>query len=165
MIKPAKGWPETLFVLAAFIAFCLAVSAAGGWVTAGRVETWYQSLTRPSFTPPDWVFAPVWTTLYVLMAVAAWLVWLRTGWSQGRNLLGLFVLQLILNFAWSVLFFGLQRIDLAFLDLLALWALIAVITVLFWRVERVAGVLLVPYLAWVGFAGVLNGWIWVNNDL
>ena len=105
----------------------------------------------------------MWTLLYVLMGVAAWLVWRRVGWSGARLALGLFILQLVLNAAWSWLFFGLHRPDLAFVDICALWGLILAVTVLFGRVDRVAGALLVPYLAWVGFAAVLNFTLWRLN--
>ena len=105
----------------------------------------------------------MWGALYVMMAVAAWLVWRQGGWSVQRTPLAVFVAQLVLNATWSLLFFGLRRPDLAFAEIALLWCLIAATTVAFWRVSRVAGILLVPYLAWVIYAAALNGAIWRLN--
>lgn len=126
--------------------------------------TWYAQLQKPSFNPPAWVFAPVWTTLYVLMAVAAWLVWRRFGLHGARVALGLYLLQLVLNAAWTWIFFGLKLPGVAFAELVLLWLAVAATLVVFWRVERLAGWLLVPYLAWVSFAGVLNFSLWRMNS-
>ena len=145
------------------IGLCLGVAALGGAVTATSVGSWYQSLQKPSFNPPDWLFAPVWTTLYLLMAVAAWRVWRRAGFTMGRNALLLFVAQLGLNLAWSYLFFGLRRIDLALLEIIILLMAIALNAALFWRIDRWAGALFLPYIAWVAFAAVLNGALWRLN--
>ena len=148
--------------LVAFILVCLAVSGLGGAITATSVGTWYQTLEKPVFNPPAWVFAPVWTTLYVLMAIAGWRVW-RTKSGAGRRALAVFALQLSLNLAWSFLFFGFQQIGLALFDVVALFAAILLTTVLFWRVDRLAGALFLPYLLWVGFATVLNASLWLLN--
>ena len=152
-----------LFGLFVFVALCLLVSAAGGMVTATSVDTWYQALAKPSFNPPDWVFAPVWTTLYFLMGVSGWRIWRRRALRATRGALALFGLQLFLNFAWSVLFFGFQRIDLALIDIVILFVAIVANMILFWRIERLATLLLVPYAAWVVFAIVLNVSIWLLN--
>ena len=152
-----------LFGLCIFVALCLLVSAAGGVVTATSVDTWYQALAKPSFNPPDWVFAPVWTTLYFLMGVSGWRVWRRSASRATRGALALFGLQLFLNFAWSALFFGFQRIDLALIDIVILFVAIVANMILFWRIERLATLLLVPYAAWVVFAIVLNVSIWLLN--
>lgn len=152
-----------LFGLFVFVALCLLVSAAGGMVTATSVDTWYQALAKPSFNPPDWVFAPVWTILYFLMGVSGWRVWRRSASRATRGALALFGLQLFLNFAWSVLFFGFQRIDLALIDIVVLFVAIVANMILFWRIERLATLLLVPYAAWVVFAIVLNVSIWLLN--
>ena len=152
-----------LFGLFVFVALCFLVSAAGGMVTATSVDTWYQALAKPSFNPPDWVFAPVWTTLYLLMGVSGWRVWRRSASRATRGALALFGLQLFLNFAWSVLFFGFQRIDLALIDIVILFVAIVANMILFWRIERLATLLLVPYAAWVVFAIVLNVFIWLLN--
>ncbi len=120
--------------------------------------TWYNSLPKPWFTPPSWFFGPAWTILYVLMAVAAVLVWRskENGRGDRRKALVAFVVQLALNLAWTPLFFGLHRPDLAFVDIVLLWLAIVATIVLFSRVRRAAAWLLAPYLAWVSFALVLN---------
>lgn len=142
--------------LAAWLLVTFAAAALGNWATMSSVGDWYQQLARPGWTPPDWVFAPVWTTLYAMMAVAAWLVWRRAGWPAARWPLGLFFVQLVLNTLWSVLFFGLRQPAWAFAEILVLWLAILATTLAFWRHSRAAGVLLLPYLAWVAFAAVLN---------
>jgi tryptophan-rich sensory protein len=125
---------------------------------------WYDALAKPAWTPPNAVFAPVWTVLYVLMAVAAWLVWRRAGFMRAGVALSLFIAQLVLNALWSYLFFGAHRADLAFFEIVVLWAVILVVAVLFWREVRAAGVLMLPYLAWVGFAACLNFALWQLNQ-
>jgi translocator protein len=120
--------------LLAFLAVCFVVAGIGGAVTRTSVETWYPTLAKPAFTPPDWVFGPVWTVLYAIMALAAWLVWRRTGW-QG-SALTLFFVQLALNLMWSILFFGLQLVGLALVDIVVLVIVIALTTIAFWRVDR-----------------------------
>lgn len=149
--------------LAAALALCFAVSSLGGLITAQSVGTWYQDLAKPPFNPPDWLFAPVWTTLYLLMAVAAWRVWRRAGWRDGRTALIAFAAQLALNLGWSAAFFGLRMPGSAFVVVLVLLAAIAVTARLFWTVDRLAGILLAPLLAWVGFATALNAAIWRLN--
>ncbi len=152
-----------LLGLAGFLAACFAVSAAGGAVTATSVGTWYQDLAKPPFNPPDSAFAPVWTALFVLMALAAWRVWRRGGFAANRAALGMFALQLVLNLGWSVLFFGLRAVGAALVEMAALWVAILVTAALFWRRDRAAGLLMVPYVLWVGFALLLNGAIWRLN--
>jgi translocator protein len=145
------------FALAAFLILCLAVGGGAGFLTAQSVVTWFPTLVKPSFNPPSWLFAPVWTTLYIMMAVAAWLVWLRKG------SLALFYVQLALNFTWSLLFFGLHSPAMALVDIVAMWVLILLTLLGFWKIDRRAGWLMVPYLAWVSFATVLNASIWWLN--
>ena len=152
-----------LLGLFVFVTLCLLVSAAGGAVTATSVDTWYKALAKPTFNPPDWVFAPVWTTLYFLMGVSGWRIWRRRTSRATRGALALFGLQLLFNFAWSVLFFGFQRIDLALIDIVILFVAIVANMILFLRIERLATLLLVPYVAWVAFAIVLNVSIWLLN--
>jgi len=142
----------------------LAVTFAAAWVGSRFMPgAWYASLAKPSWTPPSGVFAPVWTVLYVLMAVSAWLVWRRVGFGTAGAALVLFVVQLALNALWSYLFFGLHRAGAAFLDIVALWLAILVVLVLFWRHDRWAGALLAPYLLWVIFASFLNLAVWRLN--
>lgn len=124
---------------------------------------WYASLVKPAWTPPSAVFAPVWTMLYAAMGVAAWLVWRRAGFGGAGVALALFGFQLVLNALWSYLFFGLHRVGFALLDIVVLWLAILVVAVLFWRVDRRAGALMVPYLAWVGYASALNLALWRLN--
>lgn len=150
-----------LLVLAGFIALCLAVGALGGAVTSTSVQGWYLSLRKPAFNPPDWVFAPVWTALYLTMAIAAWQAWRRVGMARSR--LWLFLLQLALNLGWSVVFFGLRSPGAALIEICLLLAAVLRTLVAFWRADMWAGLLLVPYAAWTGFAFVLNLAIWRLN--
>ena len=124
---------------------------------------WYAELDKPSWTPPNAAFGPVWTALYVMMAVAAWLVWARCGAAGAPAALTAFLVQLGLNATWSWLFFGRQAIGLALLDLVLLWAALAATTTLFWRKRPLAGALLAPYLLWTTYAGFLNFAIWRLN--
>ena len=160
----SPGWGRQLSMLLFIIALCMGTGGAGAAMTAVSVRGWYQTLTKPAWTPPDWVFGPVWTTLYLLMAVAAWLVWRRRGWSSGRAALGLFAIQLALNAAWSPLFFRLHSPGLALLDIILLWAAIAATVWSFGRISALAGSLFVPYLMWVSYATFLNWAIWRMNS-
>ena len=127
------------------------------------ISDWYAELAKPSWNPPNWVFGPVWSALYTMMAVAAWMVW-RKNSASGRSIaLKLFVVQLIFNGLWSWLFFGLQRPDLALVDIILLWMAIFATIVAFRRVRRTAAWLLIPYAAWVTFAAALNTAIWYLN--
>jgi len=148
--------------LAMWIGICLAAMAAGSAVTFPRIDDWYAALAKPAWTPQAWVFGPVWTTLYLSMAVSAWLVE-RQGGRRAGAALALFALQLGMNVAWSWLFFGLGSPGAALAHIALLWIAIAATVVAFWRSTMVAGVLLLPYLAWVGFAAVLNLAIWRMN--
>lgn len=152
-----------LLGLAGFLLACFAVAAAAGAVTADSVATWYPTLNKPAFTPPDWVFAPAWMVLYAAMAVAGWRVWRKVGFGGGRNALTLFAVQLLLNGAWSFLFFGAQAIGIALVDIVVLLLVIAATMAAFWRIDRIAGLLFVPYLLWVGYATALNAGIWLAN--
>lgn len=140
------------------------VGFTSGLVTVSAVREWYVTLVRPSFAPPTWVFGPVWTAIYLIMGIAAFVVWQRgLGTPLVRRALGVFVAQLALNWLWSVLFFGMRAPGVALLDIVLLWALIAWCTILFFRVRTVAGALMVPYLAWVTFATALNFEFWRLN--
>lgn len=152
-----------LSVLGVFLLLCFLVAAAGGAVTAMSVNDWYQGLEKPGFTPPDALFAPVWTALYALMAVAAWRVWRSSGFRDARWPLLAFAVQLGLNLGWSVLFFGMNLIGAALVEMIALLAAIVVTAMLFARRDRWAGVMLVPYVVWVGYALALNASIWRLN--
>jgi translocator protein len=144
-----------------FLLVTLAVGASASVFTEPNIATWYAGLAHPSFAPPNWIFAPVWTTLYVLMAIAAWRVWRITG-TRSPEVLA-YALQLLFNFAWSAIFFAAHQIGLAFIEICALVILIAVTMFLFWRRDRIAGLLFLPYLAWTGFASVLtHGFLALN---
>ena len=162
--SPARRWTSSdVIVLLAFLVLCFAVAAIGGAVTSTSVDTWFPTLSKPSFNPPGWVFGPVWTVLYVLMAVAAWRVWRQAGLQVRRSALAAFGVQLALNLAWSLIFFGLKSIDMAVLCIVVLWLAIIVTIALFRRIDHWAACLLVPYLAWVSFAAALNMAIWQLN--
>ena len=151
---------HSVLALVAALAVCLAAAGVGGFFTSRSVGDWYQQIRKPSFTPPSALFGPVWTALYLTMALAAWLVYLRRG-SPGVPLaLALFGLQLILNAGWSALFFGLRNPGAAFVEIVVLWLAILATIVACWRVTPWAGALLLPYLAWVTFASALNYAIW-----
>ena len=142
----------------------LGVTFAAAWIGSRYMPgTWYASLVKPSWNPPNAIFGPVWTVLYALMGISAWLVWKKAGFNGAGAALILFVVQLVLNALWSYLFFGLHRPDMAFLDIIALWAAVLVVAALFWRVDRIAGGLMVPYVVWVTFASYLNYVLWRLN--
>ena len=149
--------------LAAALAICFAAAGLGTYWSMQGLARWYGTLAKPSFTPPNRVFGPVWTLLYALMAVAAWRVWRTLPPARAAGPLAWFGLQLALNVAWSGLFFGLRSPGLALVDIAALWLALAATLVAFWRIDRPAGVLLAPYLAWVTFAAALNLAIWRLN--
>jgi benzodiazapine receptor len=146
------------------LAACFGAAAVGSLFTGASVSEWYPTLQRPSWTPPPWIFGPVWTLLYALMAVAAWLVWRKGGWAGARAALALFAGQLALNAVWSPLFFGLHSPGIAMLDLALLWIAIVATTAAFWRHSRAAAGLMAPYLAWSTFAAALNFAIWRMNS-
>jgi tryptophan-rich sensory protein len=123
----------------------------------------YAALEKPPWNPPGWLFGPVWGTLYLLMAIAAWLVWRESGFPGAAIPLGLFVVQLVLNAAWSWVFFGRNQLGLALAEILVLWVAILGTIIAFWRVRPISGILLVPYLLWVTFAAVLNATLWRLN--
>ena len=148
-------------VLYAFLLGTLAVGACASLFTEPNIASWYAALAKPSFDPPNWVFAPVWTALYILMAVAAWRAWRVVGLRSVA--LTLYFLQLTFNFAWSLIFFAQHQIALALIDIAALFVSLLATAIAFWRADRTAGLMLLPYLAWVGFAGLLNLEIWRLN--
>ena len=145
------------------LVLCLAVAAVGGLATTPNIPNWYAGLAKPSWTPPDWIFGPVWSVLYLSMAVAAWLVWRQTGLAGAAVPTALFGIQLLLNTLWSWLFFGLHSPSAALVDIILLWTAIAATMVAFWRRSMVAGIIFLPYLVWVSFASVLNLAIWRLN--
>jgi translocator protein len=152
-----------IFQLFLFIVVCLSAGWLGSLATETSRLSWYAGLQKPPLNPPDFVFAPVWTVLYVLMAVAGWRIW-HAEVSNRSRLRFLFTVQLLLNGVWSVLFFQLRIPLLALADIVFLWISLFILTVCAWRADRVAGLLLVPYVGWVSFAVYLNAAIaWLNR--
>ena len=149
--------------LCVWLGICLGVGGVSGRWTVGEIPGWYRTLVRPRIAPPNWVFGPVWTTLYVLMGIAAWLV-TEEGASPLRTWgIALFLLQLALNFAWSWIFFKNHAIGAALIEVVILWVAIIATTIAFARTSPLAGWLMAPYLAWVSFASLLNEEFWRLN--
>ena len=159
---PQPRWREALGLLF-WLALSLLMVGLNGLATATSVGGWYRDLVKPSFQPPNWVFGPAWTVLFILMAIAAWRVWRRPATPARSSAIALYLAQMVPNLAWSVIFFGLRLPRVALVDILILWCMILATVVMFRRQDRPAGWLLVPYLAWVGFASVLNLGIVVLN--
>ena len=150
--------------LAVSLVACQLAGLIGSVFTASSVNSWYSALDKPGFNPPDWVFAPVWTALFILMGIALYIVWnAGTEKKEARAAITIFLLQLFLNILWSVLFFGLMAPLYAFIEILVLWAAILVMILKFYRVSRISAYLLMPYILWVSFAAVLNFAIWIVN--
>jgi tryptophan-rich sensory protein len=149
--EPKKAQRRPLYF---FLVATLGVGAVASLFTSPAIPTWYASLSKPAFAPPNWVFAPVWTALYILMAFAAWRVWKKTGLHSLE--MAAFVLQLALNLGWSVVFFGLHQIDAALVEIVVLDVAVLATLVLFIRRDRPAGLMLLPYLAWILFATFLT---------
>jgi translocator protein len=142
----------------------LAVVFLAAWIGSRFLpDEWYRNIKKPSWNPPNWLFAPVWTLLYVLMAVSAWLVWRQYGFQPASLPLALFLVQLALNAAWTWLFFGRHRPDLALVEIAVFWALLLATILSFWGLNPLAGAILLPYLAWTSFAAFLNFTIWRLN--
>lgn len=147
------------------VAICLAVGYLSSNVTQSSIKTWYPTIEKPIFNPPSWVFAPVWTMLYIMMGIAAGMVWnkLESNKELVKKGLLFFTVQLLLNALWSYLFFGLNNILLAFLEIILLWLIMYETYNIFKQIDKKASYLLIPYLAWVGFATILTGTIYFLN--
>ena len=156
--RRAIGRP--LPALAGWLVLCFAAAAFGGLFMPGE---WYAQMRKPSWNPPGWIFGPVWTVLYAMMAIAAWMVWRRGGFAGRRLALSLFLMQLLFNALWSPLFFGLHNPPMALVDIVLLWLALLATMIAFWKVRPLAGGLLVPYLVWVSFAATLNFALWRLN--
>lgn len=156
----AKDW----LPLIAWIALPLGAGALGSAITMPAIDGWYAGLVRPELSPPSWIFAPVWTTLFVLMGIGAYLVWKQgTSRVEVRLALLVFLLQLALNVLWSVIFFGLQSLGAAVIEIALLWTAIVATIGVFARVSKPAAWLLAPYILWVSFAAYLTYSIWMLN--
>lgn len=146
------------------IAATVGIGSLGGLFTFPEIQHWYAGLTKPSWNPPNWIFGPVWTTLYLLMGIAVYRVW-RAGANSSlvKSALALFIVQFVLNFFWSIIFFRYHQLLGAFVELLAMWGAIFATIIAFSKVDKLAAWLLVPYISWVSFAGILNYTIWRLN--
>ncbi len=155
---------KNILTIIAALAIPQIAGAIGSLFTFQAIPTWYATIIKPELAPPNWVFGPVWTTLFLLMGLASYLVWKR-GWERRdvKIALSVYVVQLALNTIWSILFFGIPSPQLAFYEIVLLWLSIATNIVLFYRISKAAGLMLVPYIAWVSFAGYLNYSIWMLN--
>lgn len=146
------------------IAIPLIVGGTSGFFTATGVESWYQSIARPTWNPPGWIFGPVWTTLYVMMGISLFLVWKEdTSVELKKIAIALFTVQLVLNFFWSFIFFNQHQIGWALVEIIAMWVFILLTIFAFAQVNKAAAWLLVPYISWVSFATILNFTIWQLN--
>jgi translocator protein len=148
-------------ILAGFFGACFLTALSGALFRPGP---WYDHIAKPAWTPPDYLFAPVWTLLYVMIAVSGWLVWRKAGFAGASGALAIYALQLVFNALWSALFFGMKRPGLAAVDVAALWLSIGATIIAFFPISALAASLLVPYLVWVSFASVLNIAIWRMNS-
>ena len=146
------------------IFICLGAGMIGSIYTSSSIDTWYATLEKPTFNPPSWLFAPVWTTLYFLMGISLFLI-SRHGLRKGgiKLAISIFGLQLVLNALWSFIFFGMQNPFLAFMEIIVLWIAILITIMAFYKIKKVASVLLVPYIIWVTIATILNYYIWRLN--
>jgi len=154
---------DALKLVVSFL-LCQMAGVIGGFFTASSVNTWYATLTKPAFSPPNWLFSPVWITLYLLMGISLFLVWRKGLQTEGiKTALLFFGVQLALNTLWSILFFGLKMPLLAVIEILILWYFILITLLKFRRISKPAALLLVPYLLWVSFAAVLNFFLWYLN--
>jgi len=146
------------------IALCFFVAFLGSWTTFQSVQTWYMTINKPSFNPPSWLFGPVWSVLYTLMAIAFWLVWKNRDLPSKSFAMQLFLIQLVLNLLWSFLFFYFKLPFWAFLEIILMWTTILFTIIYFYKINPWAAYIMIPYLLWVGFATILNGSIWILNS-
>lgn len=159
MVKKSK-----LIILFLSVAVCLGAGFVGSFFTSPSITTWYSQINKPSFNPPNWVFAPVWTTLFIMMGVSLYLVWSKgLKKKENKEAVIIFFLQLAANVLWSIIFFGLQSPFYAYLDIIILWLLIILTILRFKKISPAAAWLLVPYFFWVSFASVLNLAIYLLN--
>jgi len=155
--------PKPILLIGSIV-LCQLAGIIGSLATTPAIPTWYAYLTKPTFSPPNWLFAPVWLTLYTMMGVALYLIILRgLNKKKHRVAVGVFLAHLVLNTFWSLIFFGLKDLGLALLVIIFLWLMIAILIDLFWKIDKRAGYLLVPYFLWVSFATVLNLALWQLN--
>lgn len=152
-----KNWPKLIFS----VAICEGAGLIGSFFTFPAITSWYKFLNKPSFSPPNFLFGPVWTMLYFLMGISLYLIW--TSRKKAKEALFIFWIHLFFNVTWSIAFFGLRSPLLGLTNIVIVWILIVFVTYKFWKINKSAGLLLLPYLAWVSFATVLNYSIWLLN--
>jgi len=141
----------------------LSIGFIGSLFTSISVNTWYTTINKPAFNPPNWIFGPVWTVLFILIGISFYLVWSLDFGNNKWLTIGIFSLNLLLNLSWSLLFFGLKNPFLAFIEIIILWMVILANIIVFYTVSKISGILLIPYLLWVGFASILNYYIYILN--
>jgi len=141
----------------------LGLGAIAGIFTAKAIPEWYATLNQPSFNPPNWIFGPVWTSLYILLGISFFLIWKQPATKERNRAISIFLIQLVLNFAWSFLFFYFHQIGLALIDIIVLWIFIITMLILFYRIKPLAAYINIPYLLWVTFASILNASYFVLN--
>ncbi len=155
--------PKNTQALILSVGITIIIGMIGGFVTAGSVGSWFVEINKPSWNPPNWIFGPVWTTLYIMMGIAIFLVWLKRKQQSIKLVMGLYIIQLLLNMLWSLLFFGLQNPQLAFFEVVVLLFAIILTSIHFWKISKAATLLMIPYILWVSFATILNFSIWQLN--
>ncbi len=164
MAQDKKNKKINILALVSCIGLCLAAGSVGSIFTSSSVDSWYSTINKPSFNPPNWIFGPVWTTLFIMMGVSLYMIWSEgTKKKEVRQAMSVFGMQFVLNILWSLFFFGLESPLLGLIDILFLWLTILLNIFLFYRISKKAGILLMPYLAWVSFAAVLNFAIFLIN--
>lgn len=151
---------KNIWKLVTSIAICQGTGIIGAVFTVSSIQNWYNFLNKPSFGPPNWLFGPVWTILYFLMGISLYWIWIK---KEKGNALKIFAVHLALNANWSLVFFGLHNIFLALINIVVLWILILIVMVKFYKIEKKASLILIPYLLWVSFATILNYNIWLLN--
>ena len=159
---PTKKFQFLAFIICLLIP--LAIGAIGGYFTFESVKTWYTTLNKPTFNPPNSIFGPVWTSLYIIMGISSYLIWKKRNTVSGYNwALGMYLLQLFLNLMWSFLFFFQRQIGFALVEIAILWLTIIITAFLFYRMDKPAGLLFIPYILWVSFASYLTFSIYILN--
>ena len=151
---------DEILSFGAFLAICVLAASSGAIF---KPDFWYESLQKPSWCPPNWLFPAAWSFLYVTIALAGWWVWRVAGFKGAELAFAIFGAHLVLNFSWSVIFFGLKRMDWAFYEIVLFWLTLVATIVLFYEITRIAAYLLLPYLVWATFAGALNYAVWQKN--
>ncbi|MGC4040529.1 MAG: TspO/MBR family protein [Flavobacterium sp.] len=155
---------EKIVKIVLVVLVCVSLGFVSGMVTEKSVQTWFLTLEKPFFNPPNWIFAPVWTLLYIMMGIAAGLVWTSNADDKlVKKGLGFFAIQFALNMLWSYIFFGLRNPFLALIEIVLLWLMVWETFIVFRKVSKTAGHLMIPYIAWVSFATLLNASIWYLN--